>query len=92
MRGFVRIVLVASVVVFSTVFTVATASARSNIYSATNVETSASFALSQATYYAQSQGYAAGYLIGQCPVSSQNVQPFGQNDYMATVYVTCYQP
>ncbi|MBV8933442.1 MAG: hypothetical protein JOZ47_06630 [Kutzneria sp.] len=91
MRGIGRIAVVTSAAVIAILSSTAVADARSNTYSATSVQSTASFALSQATYYAQSQGYAAGYRLGECPVSSQSVQPFGSN-YMATVYVTCYQP
>jgi hypothetical protein len=68
----------------------ATTAARTGLYSGIATETTESFALSQALYYAQSNGYAAGFKIGQCPEGSQNVAPYGPN-YMATVYVSCYQ-
>jgi hypothetical protein len=90
MRRFCRSAVVFSVAAIAMLSSVAAASPRTNTYSAMAQGSSESFALSQATYYAQSQGYGAGYSLGECPVTSQNVRPYGSANYMATVYVTCY--
>jgi hypothetical protein len=90
MKNLNRLTAVTAVAVALTLTGVGVASAVTGSYSATAIESSASFAISQATFYAQNQGYGAGFRVGQCPVSSQSAQPYGSN-YMAIVYVTCYR-
>jgi hypothetical protein len=90
MKNLNRITAVTATAVALTFAGVGVASAVTGSYSATATESSASFAVSQATFYAQNQGYAAGFRVGQCPVGSQSVRPYGPN-YMAIVYVTCYR-
>ncbi|GAA1980069.1 hypothetical protein GCM10009754_65760 [Amycolatopsis minnesotensis] len=68
------------------------ASASMNQYNASAYASTEAFAVSQALYYAQQQGYAAGYTFGQCPESSHHSQKVSANSWYATVYVTCYRP
>ncbi|QWF80782.1 hypothetical protein [Amycolatopsis sp. CA-230715] len=68
------------------------AAAAMNQYTAIAYGSTEAFAESQAVYYAQQQGYSAGYKYGQCSESGHSSYQYSDGSWQVTAYVTCYDP